>query len=52
MSYLHNGLQFKFISRHHSYDVYGRDLLRILVDRKTKKVIVDYIASKNQKKGR
>jgi len=52
MSYLHKGIWFHFISRHHSYDLYGRGLLRILVDHKTKKVIVDYITSKNQEKGR
>ena len=46
MSYLHNGLQFKFLSRHYKHDLYGSGPLRIMIDRQTKRVIGDFMAGK------
>lgn len=46
MKYLHNGIFFKFLARHFSYDLYGSGDLRIMVDRRTKRVIGEFMIGK------
>lgn len=48
MKYLHNGVWFSFLARHFEYDIFGIGSLRILVDRKTKRVIKEFMLSENK----
>lgn len=59
MKYLHNGIWFRFISRHNKHDLYGSGPLRITVDLNPKRVIGEFMVEKapdivgnKQQKGR
>lgn len=49
MKYLHNGIWFQIISHHTQFDLYGSGPLRIIVDRRTKRVICEFTREKSSK---